>query len=223
MKPVYIGEDAELQRGHLAAACRDLYRRGWMPGTSGNISVRSGETVVITASGRSKGAMSRKDTVMVEPFEGLPLLGETEWPSAETSIHLALYQQLPNCGAVIHAHAPHSTAVAALTGTNGSIGQVVFENMELAKGLGSVDPHLVAVPVFANWSDVSRIASDVTAYLDGSAADAPPVLLIDRHGVTAWGHNIDEARNRLECVEEMSRLTLLTGAFGAGVAKETAR
>ncbi|MEV0374717.1 methylthioribulose 1-phosphate dehydratase [Streptomyces sp. NPDC050636] len=223
MKPVYIHEDAELQRGHLAAACRSLYERGWMPGTSGNVSIRAGEAVVITASSQSKGTMSHQDTVMVDPHEGLPLLGETEWPSAETSLHLAIYQQVPDCRAVVHAHAPYSTALAALTGHAGSIGRAVFQELEPAKDLGVTDPHLVVVPVFTNWPDVSRIAGDVTAYLDESAADVPPALLIDRHGATTWGRDIDEARNRLECIEELSHLTLLTGVFGPGVAKENAR
>ncbi|MFF2807993.1 methylthioribulose 1-phosphate dehydratase [Streptomyces sp. NPDC058000] len=223
MKPVTIGEDVELRRAHLAAACRSLYQRGWMPGTSGNISVRSGDAVVITASGRSKGTISRHDTVLVEPDKGLPLLGESEWPSAETSVHLAVYRQLPPCGAVVHAHAPYSTALATLAGTDGSIGQVTFTDWELAKGLGVVDPRLVTVPVFANWPEVPRIAEDVTAYLDGSGADAPPALFIDRHGVTTWGRDLEEARNRLECIEELSRLTLLVGTYGAGVAKEAAQ
>lgn len=222
MKPVTIHDDVELQRGHLAAACQSLYQLGWMPGTSGNVSVRSSEGVMITASGRSKGTMSREDTVIVDPVEGLPLVGETERPSAETSIHLAVYQQVSGCGAVIHAHAPYSTALATLTGTGGSVGRVVFRELELAKGLGAADPRLVVIPVFANWPDVSYIAADVTRCL-GETADLPPALLIDRHGVTTWGRDLDEARNRLECVEELSRLTLLTGAFGPGVAKETAR
>ncbi|MFJ8330159.1 methylthioribulose 1-phosphate dehydratase [Streptomyces sp. NPDC094437] len=228
MKPATIHEDLDLQRGHLAAACRALYRLGWMPGTSGNVSIRSGEGVMITASGRSKGTMAPEDTVIVDPVDGRPLVGETERPSAETSIHLAVYRQVSGCGAVVHAHAPYSTALATLTGTGtgtgtgGSVGRVVFRELELAKGLGVAAPRLVEVPVFANWPDVSRIADDVTVCLR-ETSDVPPALLIDRHGVTTWGGDLDEARNRLECVEELSRLTLLTGAFGPAVAKETAR
>ncbi|WP_051831747.1 class II aldolase/adducin family protein [Streptomyces violens] len=223
MKPVYIDEDAERQRALLSAACRALHERGWMPGTSGNVSVRSGEAVVITAGDQRRGTITHHNTVMVDPLEGLPLLGETEWPPAETPVHLAIYRQLPDCGAVVQAHAPYSTALATLIGSAGSVGQAVFQELELAKGLGVPDPSLVGVPVFENWPDASRIAADVTAYLDESAAAAPPVLLIGRHGATTWGRDIDEARNRLECIEELSHLTLLTGAFGPGTAKECVR
>ncbi|MFE4015961.1 methylthioribulose 1-phosphate dehydratase [Streptomyces sp. NPDC059101] len=223
MKPVVIGEDVELQRAHLAAACRGLYRRGWMPGTSGNISVRSGDAVVITAGGLSKGTMSHHDVVVVEPEQGLPLLGESEWPPTETAIHLAVYRQLPSCGAVVHAHAPHSMALATLAGAAGSTGQVTFTDWELAKGLGVADPRLVTVPVFANRPEAPGIAEDVSAYLDESGADAPPALFIERHGVTTWGRDLEEARKRLECIEELSRLTLLVGTYGAGATKEAVR
>ncbi|MGW3647943.1 class II aldolase/adducin family protein [Streptomyces sp. NPDC000878] len=181
-----------------------------MPGTSGNLSVRCGEAVVITASGRRKRTMSRNDTVLTDPFEGLPLTGETEWPSAETSIHLAVYRHVPDCGAVVHAHTPYATALATLWGAGEPAGGVCFEELELAKGLGVSDPSRVVVPVFANWADVPRIAADVRSYLAESGPGVPPALLIDRHGVTVWGRDLDQARDRLECVEELSRLTLLT-------------
>ncbi|MFI8998972.1 methylthioribulose 1-phosphate dehydratase [Streptomyces sp. NPDC053542] len=223
MNPLYLHEDAELQRPRLSAVCRSLHRRGWMPGTSGSVSIRAGEAIMITTRDQSKRTISRQDTVLVDPFQGLPLLGETEWPAAETSMHLAIYQQVPGCGAIVHAHAPYATVLATVTGTTGFLGQAVFEGMELAKGLGVTDPHLVVVPIFTNWPDGSRIANDVSAYLDASAAGAPPALLIDRHGVTTWGPDLDEARNRLESIEELCRLTLLTSAFGAGVAKEHLR
>lgn len=222
MKPLFVDENVEARREQLATACRDLYRQGWMPGTSGNLSVRSGEAVVITASGRGKRTMSGNDTVLVDPFEGLPLTGETEWPSAETSIHLAVYQYVPDCGAVLHAHTPYATAVATLWGAALPWGEVRFEELELAKGLGVADPARVVVPVFSNWADVSRIAADVRSYLGGSGVPAPPALFIDRHGVTVWGHDLDQARDRLECVEELSRLTLLTTEHAPRTARKTA-
>ncbi|MFE2425071.1 class II aldolase/adducin family protein [Streptomyces hokutonensis] len=216
MKPICISEDAEMQRSRLSAAGRSLSRRGWMPGTFGSLSLRSGEAVMITAEGQSRRTLSRRDTVMVDPFDGLPLSGETEWPPAEILLHLAIYRQVHDCRAVVHAHPPHATALATLTGRAGFLGRAVFPELELAKALGASDPHLLAIPVFANLPEVSRIADELTAHLKEAATDAPPALLIDRHGVVTWGRDLDEARNRLECLEELSHLTLLTGAFAHG-------
>ncbi|MFE9399900.1 class II aldolase/adducin family protein [Streptomyces flavidovirens] len=221
MKPLYIREDAELQREHLSAVGQSLYQRGLMPGTFGSISIRSGEAVMITASDLKKGAMSRQDTVMVDPFRGLPLLGEVEWPPAETPVHLAIYQRLPDCGAVVHAHAPCYTALSTLTGSAGRIGQAGRQELEMSKSFGVSDPRLVVLPVVEDWQDVSRIANDVTTYLDESTADTPLALLIERTGIFTWGRDTDEARSRLECAEELSRLLKVLG--GPGMAKVNAR
>ncbi len=209
MKPLRIDAEAELQRGHIAASCREIYRRGWMEGTSGNVSLRSGQAVLISATGRGKGRMSRRDTVLVDPVEGLPVAGETEWPSAETAIHLAVYRRRPDCGAVVHAHPPYATAVAALADVGEAIGQVVFEDLELSKGLGVQDPSRVELPVFRNWPDVTRIAADVDTYLAKHEPHDATALLISRHGVTTWGRDLEQAGNRLECVESLCRLLLL--------------
>ncbi|MEU8689721.1 class II aldolase/adducin family protein [Streptomyces sp. NPDC048665] len=223
MKPVYIRDDAELQRAHLSLVGRSLHRSGWLPGTFGSVSLRSGEAVMITAGGLNKGVMDPADTVLVDPFEGLPLSGETEWPPAETPIHLAVHRRLPDCAAVVHAHAPYSTALATLAAGDGHIGRVVFRDLEMAKGLGSPDPRLVALPVVANRPDVSRVADDVTLALDASAADVPPALLVERSGILAWGRDTDEARDRLECIEELSHFLLLTGTGTAGAVTVHAR
>ncbi|MEU2435531.1 methylthioribulose 1-phosphate dehydratase [Streptomyces rubradiris] len=216
MKPVTIAEDTEPMRAELAEACRRLYGQGWMPGTSGNVSVRSGDAVLVTATGCGKGTITAADTVLVDPDGGLPLVGESAWPSAETTIHLAVYRTRPEARAVIHAHAPHATALATVTGP---ARDVVFEDLELAKGLGVSDPARVPVPVFANRADVPRIADEVRERLSGRT-DTAPALLIDRHGVTVWGGDLEQAFNRLECVEELCRLVLLIRRHGADPVEE---
>jgi S-methyl-5-thioribose-1-phosphate isomerase/methylthioribulose-1-phosphate dehydratase len=185
----------------LAAVSRALYQRGWMDGTAGNLSVRHGDQALITASGRSKGELTVSDVVLVEARTGRHLSGPR--PSAETSIHAALYKAFPDCGAVVHAHPPYATALAA----KARPGSVHFTDFEIIKGFGIADSNSVAVPVFANWKDVSRIAEDVTTRL---SEDDPPVLLITHHGATAWGPTLEAARNRMECLEMLCRLQLLT-------------
>ncbi|GAA0598880.1 hypothetical protein GCM10010174_13010 [Kutzneria viridogrisea] len=185
----------------LAEVARGLYRRGWMDGTAGNLSVRQGDRALITASGRSKGELTARDVVLVEATTGALVAGPK--PSAETCIHAALYKLFPDCGAVVHAHPPHATAVAALSGP----GSVRFTEFEIIKGLGLPDPSSVEVPVFVNWVEVPRIAEDIAARL---TEQDPPVLLIAHHGVTAWGPTLEVARNRLESLEMLCRLHLLT-------------
>lgn len=191
----------------LAALAGRLYARGWMEGTAGNLSVRlpGTGTALITASGVSKGELTAADTVEVSIADSRPVPGAARRPSAETTIHTALYRVFDDCAAVVHAHPPHATAVAAIAAARGQ-DAVRFTGLEIIKGLGTPDPFAVAVPVLANHPDVPRIADDAEALL---GADSPPVFLIGAHGATSWGPSLEVARNRMECLEALCELRLL--------------
>ncbi len=191
----------------LAGIGAQLYARGWMEGTAGNISARlpGGDTALITASGLSKGSLTAADVVEVRVDDARAVHPDAPHPSAETSIHAALYRVFPDANAVVHAHPPHATAVAALAARRGA-DEVEFTDLEIIKGLGTAEAFAVRVPVFANHADVPRIADDVAARL---TAQAPPVMLIGSHGATTWGPTLEAARNRMECLESLCQLTLL--------------
>ncbi|MDO0924214.1 methylthioribulose 1-phosphate dehydratase [Streptomyces sp. TG1A-8] len=196
----------------LADCSRDLYRRGWMPGTSGNLSVRlpgPGSRALITGSGLDKGTLGPDDMVLVDSATARALRPGGRRPSAETAIHTAVYRTT-GADAVVHAHPPYATALARLAAVPGELGRIPLKGLELLKGLGLDDPSAALLPVFPNWPDVARIADEVAAHLSGDPA-APPALLIADHGVTVWGDDLAQARNRLECVEAMCQILLLTG------------
>ncbi|MEW2624766.1 methylthioribulose 1-phosphate dehydratase [Streptomyces sp. NPDC048106] len=202
--------DADRRRvgGSLADLSRDLYRRGWMPGTSGNISARLPHErhALITASGRDKGELTAGDTVVVDADSGRDVAPGALRPSAETSIHAAVYRTT-GAGAVIHVHAPYATATASGVRTD-RVRPLRLEHFELLKGLALADPSRTDLPVFPNWPDVDRIADDVASYLERTP-QAPPGLLIAHHGITTWGRDLAEARNRLECLEAICQLLVL--------------
>lgn len=191
----------------LAETAAALYGRGWMEGTAGNISVRlpGKETALITASGVSKGSLTATDVVEVRVDDARSVHEGGPRPSAETTIHAALYRLSGKVEAVVHAHPPYATAVAILAARRGS-STVSFVDLEIIKGLGLADPSKVVVPVFDNHAHVPRIADDVAERL---TEDAPPVMLIGNHGATTWGPSLDVARNRMECLEALCQLTLL--------------
>jgi methylthioribose-1-phosphate isomerase len=191
---------------------RGLYARGWMPGTAGNISVRTGDTAVITGSGLSKGELTVDDMVTVSIVDSRPVSG-TRRPSAETTIHTAIYRAT-RAQAVVHIHPPHATA-QSIDATNA----LRFSGYELIKGLGT--SQIIDIPVFANHSDVARIGADIERHLT-SHPDAVPVLFIAGHGVTAWGADLAQARDRAECLEAMCELVTLTGRREIGFDTEGA-
>jgi methylthioribose-1-phosphate isomerase len=194
----------------IADIARGLYARGWMPGTAGNISVRTGDTAVITGSGLSKGELTANDMVTVTIADSQPVAG-TRRPSAETTIHTAIYRATAaqSARAVVHVHPPHATA-QSIDAPN----VLRFSGYELIKGLGTAQT--IDIPVFANHSDVSRIGTDIERYLT-EHPDAAPVLLIAGHGITAWGADLAQARDRAECLEAMCELVTLTGRREIGI------
>src|SRR6267378_2037844 len=79
--------EAELRRD-LARFGRLLYRLGFMPGTSGNLSVRlDGSRLLVTPTGVSKLLLRPADMVIVD-LEGRQLDGYRRMTS-EVSMHLA--------------------------------------------------------------------------------------------------------------------------------------
>lgn len=192
---------------------RELYARGWMPGTAGNISVRVGRTTLITGSGLSKGELTAEDLVTVNIADSQQVSG-TRRPSAETTIHTAIYRAT-DAQAVVHVHPPHATAKSI-----NAAGALGFSGYELIKGLGATDS--VAIPVFTNHGDVSRIGADIEHYL-AEQPGAPPVLFIAGHGITAWGVDLAQARDRAECLEAMCELVTLSGRREIGTSQEERR
>ncbi|MFC8589051.1 methylthioribulose 1-phosphate dehydratase [Streptomyces sp. NPDC057217] len=220
MTPTVIDDAARERAGSdVAAFSRALYERGWMPGTAGNVSVRlPGGAALITASGRDKGDMTAQDMVVVRADTGEEAGPGPLRASAETTIHAAIYRTT-DAGAVIHVHSPYATAVACRAGHRTRLTSLRIERFELLKGLGLADPTGTEVPVFPNWPDVPRIAADVAGHL-AATPQAPPALLITDHGVTTWGRDLAQVRNRLECLESICQLLLLAGSGLSVEAKE---
>lgn len=202
--------DLGAQASQLVAAASHLYRRGWMEGTSGNVSVRvADDLAVITASGRGKGRLTCQDVVLIRMSDAAAARPGGAVPSAEAAIHAALYRGAPRCQAIVHAHCPYATAYASRSEQQSGIALARFAKYELIKGIGGADPFVVDIPVFPNWADVDRIAADVAGHLVVAGPGVAPALLIAHHGVTVWGESLDEASDRLECLEALCKLELL--------------
>ncbi|WP_328405222.1 S-methyl-5-thioribose-1-phosphate isomerase [Nocardia sp. NBC_00403] len=202
----------------IADIARELYHRGWMPGTAGNISVRTAETAVITGSGLAKGELSERDMVIVRVLDSTPVAPQQRKPSAETTIHTAVYRTT-DAAAVVHIHPPYATTLSTQTGSPDDPTILRITDFELIKGLGSADPAAVDIPVFPNWRDVARIGADIERYLSENPT-APPVLGIAGHGITTWGDNLSQARDRAECLEALCELVLRTGRRQVGLRDE---
>jgi L-fuculose-phosphate aldolase len=103
--------EMELRRGIIEAA-RRMNAIGLNQGTSGNISARSGDRMLITPSGVPYDDLEPKD------IAALALEGEYGAyegrlaPSTEWRFHLDITRARPDVGAIVHAHSTYATTLA---------------------------------------------------------------------------------------------------------------
>lgn len=200
---------AEDPRAHLARVGRLFYERGWMWATAGNLSARAdADSFWITGSGVSKGDLSPEQFVRVAIANGtiLERADPAARPSAETSIHVAIYRvRGQSVGACLHGH----SVAAVLAARRGD--HLTLPRVEMIKALGVWDGDAETIlPIFPNYSQVARIADLTEGFLQANP-DALPALIVRDHGVTAWGRTIPEALQHFEAVEFL--LTLLSRGF----------
>ena len=100
----------DTERRALADACHRLAAAGLVIGTAGNLSVRSGEHVVVTPTGCVLEDVS-PDAMAVVAVEGDAVEGE---PTSELGLHLGVYRDRDWVGAVVHTHSPMATAVGCV-------------------------------------------------------------------------------------------------------------
>ncbi len=186
-------------------------------GTAGNLSARDDDGAFwVTASGCAKGALTRGDFVRVGIDGAVVERGRVDAdPSAETSLHLAVYRRFAEARAVFHVHTVDGVVVTGLPGCGGA--RVGLPAIEMLKGFGVREENpVVDLAVFENHADVPRIADEVAGWL-ASEAPVVPGFLIRHHGVTMWGRSVEEARNRVELIDFLFRTAVARAALGLDV------
>jgi L-fuculose-phosphate aldolase len=104
-----IEDRAGAAREAVAAAARRLAAEELVPGTSGNVSVRTGEIVAISPTGARLGELEAADVALVD-LDGRQLGGPLA-PTSELGLHLGVLRERGDA-AVVHTHAPFTTALA---------------------------------------------------------------------------------------------------------------
>ena len=102
-------------RTQLIATALAMQTTGLNRGTSGNVSVRSGEGFYITPTGMAYTALCTDDI----PLMALDGSDQGNYqgsrkPSSEWRFHRDLYAIRPEVGAVVHAHSPFAVSLACL-------------------------------------------------------------------------------------------------------------
>lgn len=186
----------------LIAAGSLLYEQGMVPATSGNFSARVGpERFAITESGKHKGRLGIADIMQVDN-NGQSLDGRR--PSAETALHLQIYQHMPEVNVILHHHSAYATLLSQLAGNT-----LTLSGYEVLKVFPDVDTHETSVimPVFENSQDIPALAGRVEEYMTAT----PPVhaYLIRGHGLYTWGESFTAVLNYVEAFEFLFKCEIM--------------
>jgi L-fuculose-phosphate aldolase len=177
------------QRAALVEASRHLCATGLVTGTSGNLSVRVGDTVLVTPSGVDYGLLE-PDGVAAVALDGTVLDPGASAPSSETLLHLGVYRT-SDARAVVHTHSPWASAVGLVRDELPAVHYAIL-------GLGGP----VRVAAYATFGTPELAEHVREAMLDRRAA------LMRNHGAVASGSSLAEAVHHAEQLEWLSRLYL---------------
>ncbi|MFF8936436.1 class II aldolase/adducin family protein [Streptomyces paradoxus] len=172
----------------LVDAARRTVADGLVVGTSGNVSVRVGETVLVTPSGVPYDRLTPQDVTGVG-LDGLQVLG-TLVPTSELPMHLAVYRTT-DARAVVHTHAVHATAVSTL------VSELPLIHY-MAAALGGP----VRVAPYATYG-TDELAENMLRALAGRSG-----CLLQNHGTVTHGATLAQAYDRTAQLEWMCRLWL---------------
>lgn len=174
-----------------------LYLRGLTTLLSGNISVRSGDLILITPTSLPKPLLRPEDLVYID-FEGRVVKG-TRQPSSEWRMHAAVYRRRPDVGAIVHVHPVHSTLLA----------ERIKPDLFLEGDIYIGGPLAVVPPLQPGTWELAEAVADALARAN--------VAVLKKHGVVAVGRSLAEAVNRVEVVEDLAKATLINLWINSGI------
>jgi L-fuculose-phosphate aldolase len=173
----------------LAEAARKVARLGLVTGTAGNLSLRHGDTLLVTPTGRDLAALEAADIVVLD--RAGEVIG-TGRPTSEWQLHRAVLDARPDLAAVVHTHSPCATAASALRRSIPAIHYTV-----VAAGGDDIPCAAYATPGSAALAEAAARAM--------ARRDA---CLLAHHGVIAAGATLDAALSLAVMVEELARTWL---------------
>jgi len=175
-----------------------LYGKGWVANHDGNISAHLGNgRILATPTSVSKGDVDRRTLIVVDE-KGSVVSGSRK-AFSELDLHLYIYRHRPDVHAVIHSHAPHATALAVA-------GIDVQAQMmpEPVVSLGAQIPLVAYAP-----PKTPECTLNLGPYIDDVDA-----VTLENHGVLSWGPDLETAFLRMELVEHLARIQLISQQVG---------
>lgn len=173
----------EEQRSRICKVAHQLADEGLVMGTVGNLSVRIGEHVAVTATGTTLATLEPGQITVLSLADGRVLDGGLK-PTSEVGLHLGLYRRYPGAGAVVHTHAPWATALSCVVD---ELPCIHYQMLPLGGA--------VRVAPYRTFGTPELAEATLTA-LDGRSA-----ALMSNHGAITYADSIEKALESAQVLE----------------------
>jgi L-fuculose-phosphate aldolase len=190
-------EELELRRA-IIAECRWMNAEGLNQGTSGNISARYNDRMLITPTS------TPYDIMEPEMIASMPLEGDRgAWhgplkPSVEWPFHLDILKARPDVGAIVHTHATYCTVLAIAQKTIPPVHYMI----------AAFGGNEIRCAPYARYGTKELSENALAALKDRNGC------LLANHGMIAVGSNLDKAMwlaTELETLAKQYYLSLQIG------------
>ena len=193
--------DEATLRDELCRVGRSLFARGYVHGTTGNLSARFGDGVVATATDACLGELTPASLVKVDAA-GAASGGR---PTKTLALHRRIYDADPQARCVIHTHSHHCVRA--------SLAAAVDEDRDDL--VPPITPYFVMkvghVPLIAYLRPgAPEVGEQVAEAIRQAAAHGAPIraVMLSRLGPNVWHETPAAAMAVLEECEETARLWL---------------
>lgn len=173
----------DLHEAHLT-----LEKYGLVAYTSGNVSVRVKEHVIIKPSGVPYSLLKPEDYVVVD-LDGNIIEGNKK-PSIDTATHLYLYRNIEWAKSIIHTHSTFATVWA------------VAEKPIPVLCTAHADVFGEEIPL----SEYAPVGSEEIAKAVLKVLGKSGVVLLRKHGVMVVGNSLDDAIKKAIFLEEVAKI-----------------
>lgn len=181
-------------RDTIVRLAQSLFQRGYTVGSSGNISARLDDGMLMTPTNSCFGFL---DPARLSKLDNSGKLVSGDPPSKEIFLHNAFYETRKSTGAVVHLHSTHATAVSCLP------------DIDPDDAIPPLTPYVVMrvgrVKLVPYVRPGDPAMGDLIRALDGKYA----AVLLANHGPVVSAKDVETAVYASEELEETAKLVLL--------------
>ncbi len=171
------------QKENIIYWAKRLYQRQMSPSTSGNISIKTKNSILITASGTCANDLEQDDIVLID-YNGNLIEGNKK-PSSEKIMHCEIYTKRDDIEAIIHCHCP---VLCAWCVANTAM------KMPILPDFAVLFDEIPIVPYYC--PSTIELAQATGEYFE----DGCNAVLLQNHGIVLGAVNLKEAFYQLDLI-----------------------